>query len=60
MGRWSLPVDPPGAAFTARVGLERWRMGRATLADLRAFEAAAATDPLGRRPRRCSTGSTAT
>lgn len=45
MGRWSLPVDPPGAAFTARVGLERWRMGRATLADLRAFEAAAATDP---------------
>jgi hypothetical protein len=45
MGRWSLPVDPPGAAFTARVGVERWRMGRATLADLRAFEAAAATDP---------------
>jgi hypothetical protein len=45
MGRWSLPVDPPGAAFTARVGVERWRMGRETLADLRAFEAAAATDP---------------
>jgi hypothetical protein len=48
MGRWTLPLDPPGAAFTARVGLERWRMGRATLADLRAFEAAAATDPWAR------------
>lgn len=45
MGRWSLPVDPPGAAFTARVGVERWQSGRATLADLRAFEAAAARDP---------------
>jgi hypothetical protein len=45
MGRWSLPVEPPGAAFTARVGLERWETGRATLADLRAFEAEAARDP---------------
>ncbi|MDG3040508.1 sulfatase-like hydrolase/transferase [Roseicyclus marinus] len=45
MGRWSLPYDPPGAAFTARVGVERWQSGRATLADLRAFEAAAARDP---------------
>jgi hypothetical protein len=45
MGHWSLPLEPPGAAFTARVGVERWRMGRATLADLRSFEAAAATDP---------------
>ena len=45
MGRWTLPLDPPGAAFTARVGIERWRMGRATLADLRAFAAAAARDP---------------
>nr|WP_239025496.1 sulfatase-like hydrolase/transferase [Roseibacterium persicicum] len=45
MGRWDLPAQPPGAAFTARVGLERLLMAQATLADLRAFEAAAATDP---------------
>ena len=45
MGRWSLPVAPPGAAFTARVGLERIEMARETLAELRAFEAAAAQDP---------------
>lgn len=49
MGRWSLPVTPPGAAFTARVGVERMGMARATLADLRAFEIAAATDPLAGR-----------
>jgi hypothetical protein len=45
MGRWDLAAQPPGAAFTARVGVERLQMARATLADLRAFEAAAATDP---------------
>ncbi|RYH07951.1 sulfatase-like hydrolase/transferase [Tropicimonas sp. IMCC6043] len=45
MGRWSLPVSPPGTAFTARVGMERIDMARATLAELRAFEAAAASDP---------------
>lgn len=45
MGRWDLPANPPGAAFTARVGIERMQMARATLADLRAFEAAAAADP---------------
>ncbi|MFK7793557.1 MAG: sulfatase-like hydrolase/transferase [Devosiaceae bacterium] len=45
MGRWNLPVQPPGAAFTARVGLERVDMVQATLADLRAFRAAAANDP---------------
>lgn len=45
MGRWELPVPPPGAAFTARVGVERLAMARATIADLRAFEAAAAKDP---------------
>lgn len=45
MGRWSLPFDPPGAAFTARVGAERVVMARATLADLRAFASAAAEDP---------------
>jgi len=45
LGRWSLPFDPPGTAFTARVGVERWRLARATLADLHEFEAAARTDP---------------
>jgi len=50
MGRWSLPVSPPGAAFTARVGVERIDMVRETLADLRAFEAAAASDDMAGRP----------
>lgn len=45
MGRWSVPVTLPGAAFTARVGLERIEMARDTLGDLRAFAEAAATDP---------------
>ena len=43
-GRWSLPVAPPGAAFTARVGLERVETARETFADLRLFRAAAAED----------------
>ncbi len=50
MGRWTLPVAPPGAAFTTRVGVERIDMVRATLADLRAFEAAAASDDMAGRP----------
>ncbi|MFT4766891.1 MAG: energy-converting hydrogenase Eha subunit A [Glaciecola sp.] len=45
MGRWDAPVAFPGAAFTARVGVERLLAIRATLADLRAFELAAAQDP---------------
>lgn len=45
MGRWQLPVHVPGAAFTARVGVERVQTARATLADLRLFEIAAAADP---------------
>jgi hypothetical protein len=49
MGRWTPPVDPPGSAFTARVGVERIEMARATLADLRAFELAAANDPYAAR-----------
>jgi hypothetical protein len=40
----------PGAAFTARVGLERVEMAQATLADLRAFETAALEDPYAGRP----------
>jgi hypothetical protein len=49
MGRWGLPLSPPGAAFTARVGVERIEMARATLADLRAFERASANDPFADR-----------
>ncbi len=42
---WALPVNPPGAAFTARVGLERVVQWRTTLADLADFRRAAAADP---------------
>lgn len=49
MGRWSLPVSPPGAAFTARVGAERIEMAHETLTDLRDFKAAAANDPYATR-----------
>lgn len=49
MGRWSLPAGVPGAAFTARIGVERVEMARKTLADLRAFAQAAATDPYADR-----------
>ncbi|PWJ22442.1 sulfatase [Jannaschia seohaensis] len=45
MGRWSLPVQPPGAAFTARVGVERVGLARRTLDELRDFKAAAHRDP---------------
>ncbi len=44
-GAWRLPVDPPGAAFTTRVGVERAVMARDTVVELRAFREAAATDP---------------
>lgn len=45
LGRWSLPYDAPGTAFTARVGIERVRMVRQTMSDLRAFQLAAQEDP---------------
>ncbi|MCK0149452.1 sulfatase [Marivita sp. S6314] len=45
MGRWSLTANPPGAAFTARVGVERVVMVRNTLAELRAFHVAVQQDP---------------
>lgn len=44
MGRWSLPTSVPGAAFTARVAVERTFMVRDTLANLRQFAEAAAQD----------------
>jgi hypothetical protein len=49
MGRWELPVGVPGAAFTARVGVERLCTVQSTLADLRAFRRAAAEDPFAER-----------
>ncbi len=45
MRYWTLPIQPPGAAFTARVGVERVQMVQTTLAELRAFRLAAANDP---------------
>lgn len=49
MRAWALPFDPPGAAFTARVGVERVGLIRATLADLVRFRQAAAQDPFAGR-----------
>lgn len=45
MGKWDAPFKTPGTAFTARVGVERYEMMRDTLAELRAFRAAAQQDP---------------
>ena len=44
-GRLTGPFPVPGAAFTARVGLERVEMATRTLAELRDFRAAALSDP---------------
>lgn len=45
MRAWNLPAPVPGAAFTARVTLERAEMLGETFARLRAFRTAAETDP---------------
>lgn len=45
MGRWSTPFPYPGTAFTARLGVERFRTAQDTIADLRVFRAAVANDP---------------
>ena len=42
---WGVPFNPPGTAFTARIGVERVQLVRATLADLAVFRIAAASDP---------------
>lgn len=47
--RWNVPVQTPGAAFTARVGLERAILVQRTLADLRAFNDLARADPFAGR-----------
>lgn len=44
-GAWTLPVPPPGAAFTANLAVDRVLTAQRTLASLQAFEAAAAQDP---------------
>jgi energy-converting hydrogenase Eha subunit A len=49
VARWDVPLDPPGAAFTARVGVERIVMARETLANLQAFDAAARKDAYAER-----------
>ncbi|CUX80486.1 MAG: hypothetical protein HLUCCA05_11230 [Roseibaca calidilacus] len=47
-GAWSLPeaIDPPGAAFTARVGLERAEQALIARQDLARFAQAAQRDPM--------------
>lgn len=45
MQRWTPRFDPPGAAFTARLAVERLRLIDRTLDDIALFRAAAATDP---------------
>lgn len=50
MGRWTLPVTPPGTAFTARLGAERVDLIRSTISDLNTFRAAALQDPFNTVP----------
>ncbi|MCU0815594.1 MAG: sulfatase [Cypionkella sp.] len=45
MNRWAMPFNPPGAAFTARVGAERVQLVLRTANDLREFHRLAAEDP---------------
>jgi hypothetical protein len=45
MGAWSLPLNPPGYAFTARIGAEHIRDWSRARAELDQFAQAAANDP---------------
>lgn len=45
MGRWALPITPPGTAFTARVGAERVVLIQRTLSELRTFRVEVVNDP---------------
>lgn len=47
MGGWRLPVSPPGAAFTARIGIERVTLIRRTITETAAFRAQVGQDPFG-------------
>lgn len=49
MARWQIPFNPPGTAFTARVGAERVLLVHNTLTDLRAFNEMARADPFAAR-----------
>ncbi len=49
MRAWRLPVQPPGAAFTARVAAERVVQWNRTLGELATFRRAAASDPFAGR-----------
>ncbi|MDX5402355.1 MAG: hypothetical protein LPK02_09255 [Rhodobacterales bacterium] len=49
MARWPVPFNPPGTAFTARVGAERVVLIRKTLTDLRTFNDLARADPFAGR-----------
>ncbi|MEM6712908.1 MAG: sulfatase-like hydrolase/transferase [Pseudomonadota bacterium] len=49
MDAWETPVDVPGIAFTARIGVERTLETYNTLADLRAFRTASRDDPFARQ-----------
>ena len=49
MARWPVPFNPPGTAFTARVGAERVVLIRKTLSDLRTFNDLARADPFAGR-----------
>jgi len=44
MRAWSLPINPPGMAFTARLGAERVGLIKRTLANMRAFQTAVKQD----------------
>lgn len=46
MGHWRSAVDPPGTAFTARVGVERLKMVQDTLSQLRTFREDVESDAL--------------
>ncbi|MEO1313829.1 MAG: sulfatase, partial [Pseudomonadota bacterium] len=50
MRGWTLPAAPPGAAFTARLGVERVVMVRKTLAEMKSFRAAVQQDPFADAP----------
>lgn len=45
MDRWTLPITPPGTAFTARIGVERAELIQSTLRELRIFREEVLNDP---------------
>lgn len=49
-GLWRLPVDPPGAAFTARTGIEKLALVRQSAIRRDLIRAAARNDPMAGRP----------